>query len=142
MYVSATFHLHAAPRSRDARGLSMSVFVCIAVLAILLAGGLAVDGAAQAHARRTCETAAAQIARIGADASASTRIEDRDPAQIGRQAALEAASRLYPQLQIDVSTTAGGELVVHASTTTDTILLTLIGIAHLSASGSATADLA
>ena len=141
MHGFATLHPRAGDRHLDARGLSMSVFVCVAVIAILIAGGLAVDGAAQAHARRTCETAAAEVARIGTDATATGRIQKRNEAETGRRAALDAASRLYPQLQFQVDVTADNQLVVHASTTTDTYLLTLVGIRHLSASGSATAAL-
>ena len=119
----------------------MSVFVSVAIVALLLAIGLAVDGAAQAHARRTCETAAAQLARIGADASASARIQGGDTVGAGRQAAQDAARQLYPGLQVQVSVTASGQLQVRASTSTPTLFLTLMGIDRLSASGQATATL-
>lgn|GEM_PF-753694 len=131
------------PRTRrhDARGLSMSVFVCIAIFALLLATGLAVDGAAQAHARRTCQTAAAEIARIGTDASASARIEGGNTVAAGTQAAQAAAQKLYPNLTVQVSVADNARLVVRASTSVPTLFLTLMGIGHLAASGEASATL-
>ena len=123
--------------------MSMSVFLCIAVIALLLAAGLAVDGAAQAAARRTCQTAAAQVARIGVDAAASTRL-DLSPGQAGAvavSAARRAAADLHPGLTMTAEVGRDGRLHVQATTRIGTLFLGLAGIHELSASGKATAEL-
>jgi hypothetical protein len=133
--------LAAAPSRRDERGMSMSVFVCVSIFALIVAAGLAIDGAVQVHARRVCQTAAAEIARAGADSSATDRLAGESSARAALDAANVAATR-YPDLAVTASISpSGDEIVVPAQTTVDTYFITLIGIDHLSAHGDAAADL-
>lgn len=125
---------------RDQRGQALSVFVAVAVFALLLVCGLVVDGGAQARSVRQAETAAALAARAAADATATARLAGVEPDPV---VAVQAAQRVladYPGLTGEVRLVADG-LEVRTRTRVDTIFLSLIGITSLSASGSATAEL-
>lgn len=122
------------------RGVSLSSFFAVVVLALLLVAGLVVDGGAQAVAARRAELVASAAARAGADATAASRLagEKTDVA-----AAVTAARQV-----LSASEDVTGDVEVVASrirvTTTsgaDTVLLSLIGIPRLDAHGSAEAEL-
>jgi len=133
--------LMRTPHRHDDRGLSLSVLLACCVLALLLAAGLAVDGAIQAEARRSCQIAAATLARLGADASATDRLGGLDGHAAALGAARDAAAQRFPDLDVTVSIDAAGSLQVSASTRVATVFLELIGVKTLPASGRASADL-
>jgi hypothetical protein len=122
------------------RGVSISVFTVVAIGALLIAGGLAMDGAAAARAHRQAEAAAAQVARVGVDAGAASwlaGINGNTPAL----SAARSATANYPNVEFALRL-SGGELVVRTTTSVPTTFLQFIGINSLSVSGYAVADLA
>jgi len=129
------------PHGTDERGLSLSVLLACCVLALMIAAGLAVDGAIQAEARRSCQIAAATLSRLGADASATDRLGGLDGRAAALAAARDAAAQRFPGLDITVNIDGTGTLQVAAATRVDTVFLELIGIRSLPASGHASADL-
>lgn len=125
---------------RDQRGQALSVFVAVAVLALLLVCGLVVDGGAQARAARQAETAAALAARAAADATATARLAGFEPELTDAIRAAEQALDGYPELTGEVRLVAG-TVEVRTRASVRTVFLSLIGIESLAASGSATAEL-
>lgn len=125
---------------RDQRGMSLSVFVAVSVLALLLVAGLVVDGGAQAVAARRAELVAAAAARAAADDTATARLAGKRPEAAS---AIAAAQRVLTDSR-DVAgevRLVGGRVVVTTTTGIDTVFLSLIGITRLSGRGSAEAEL-
>ncbi|MDR0435578.1 MAG: hypothetical protein LBH11_02245 [Propionibacteriaceae bacterium] len=121
------------------RGVSISVFTVIAVGALLIAGGLAMDGAAAAQAHRRAEAAAAQVARVGADAGAAFRLAGADGGPAALQAARLTAAN-YPGIEFEMRM-SGGQVAVYTTARVDTTFLQFIGIRSLTVSGYASAAL-
>ncbi len=119
----------AAQRRPDAeRGASMSLVAVLLMPCLILAGGLAVDGAQQARARRQAHTVAAQAARAGCDEGSAAELAGQ-PAD-GRARAeqvLAAASPDGATLSSAVDLEAG-RLTVTVSATRRTIVLSAIGL--------------
>ena len=129
----------SAPR-RDDRGQSVSVFVLLASVALVLVVGLVVDGGQKVAAARACSAAAASAARAATDASSSSRIAGTT----GVSEALLAANTSLagePDVVGHVEVLAGGRVRVETSSTKPTAFLSLIGITEVSAHGSAEAEL-
>ena len=125
---------------RDQRGQALSVFVAVAVVALLLVCGLVVDGGAQAGAVRKAETAAALAARAAADATAPARRAGVAPRRAAAVRAAEQVLAGYPDLT-GQARLVDGAVEVHTQGRVDTGFLRLVGITTLGASGSATAEL-
>ncbi len=125
---------------RDQRGMSMSVFIAVSVLALLLVAGLVVDGGAQAVAARRAELVAAAAARAAADQTAAARLAGQRPEAA---AAIAAAQRVLADSGGVTGEVRFVEGRVRVSTTAavDTVFLSLIGIQRLTGRGSAEADL-
>lgn len=122
------------------RGLSMSSFVAVVVLALLLVAGLVVDGGAQAVAARRAELVASGAARAAVDETAPARLAGRAP-DVG--AAIASAQRVLAasgDVTGDVRVVAG-RVQVTTSSSTEPVFLSLIGIRRLVGHGSAEADL-
>ena len=125
---------------RNERGLSLSAFVAVSVLALLLVAGLVVDGGAQAVASRRAEFVAAAAARAAADETATARLAGQRPEAA---AAISAARHVLADsgdVTGDVQL-AGGRVVVTTTSGVDTVFLSLIGITRLNGRGSAEAEL-
>lgn len=125
---------------RDQRGMSLSVFVAVAVLAMLLVAGLVVDGGAQAVAARRAERVAAAAARAAADETAAARLAGQPPPVAGAIAAAQRVLTDSHEVTGEVRV-VGGRVQVTATSGADTVFLSLIGITRLSATGSAEAEL-
>jgi transcription elongation GreA/GreB family factor len=125
---------------RDERGQSLSVFVTVVVVALLLVAGLVVDGGAQADASRRAEGAAALAARAAADTTATARLAGREADRLTAVAAARQVLDAHPGIAGDV-VVQGDRVQVTTRATTPTVLLNLIGIRELAATGSATAAL-
>lgn len=128
-----------APLPRDERGQSLSAFVAVVMVALLLGAGLVVDGGAQAAASRRAEQAAARAARAALDATAPSRAAGVAPdvaaALRAGEVALEAAG-VSGSVRV-----VAGRVRVETGTSVPTVVLGLIGVRALSARGSAEADL-
>jgi hypothetical protein len=120
--------------------MSLSVFVAVTVLALLLIAGLVVDGGAQAVASRRAEFVAAAAARAAADETAAARLA-------GQRAEVGAAITAARQVLADSGDVTGevrlaaGRVFVTTTSGVDTVFLSLIGITRLDGHGSAEAEL-
>lgn len=125
---------------QDQRGVSMTSFVAVVVLALLMVAGLVVDGGAQAEAGRRAEVAAAAAARAAADETAAARLAgvavDYGAARRAAQSMLAQSPGIRGTVKFQ-----DGKVVVNTTTEVDTVFLSLIRIKQLSAKGSATAEL-
>jgi len=102
--------------------------------------GLVVDGGAQVAASRRAERVAAAAARAACDDTARARLSG---ATVNPSQAIAVAQRTISGSEgvtgdVQVSS---GRVVVHTKVVTKTILLSLVGIGELSATGSAEAAL-
>ena len=125
---------------RNERGQSLSVFVTVVVVALLLVAGLVVDGGAQVDASRRAEGAAALAARAAADSTATARLAGQEVDRLTAVAAARQVLDAHPGIEGDV-VVQGEQVQVTTRATTRTVLLNLIGIRELRATGSATAEL-
>ena len=120
----------------DARGVSLSAFVAVVTLALLLMAGVVIDGGSQSAATRRCAQLAAQAARAASDAGALARAAGTD---LDTGAMLVAGNAVIASSGLEGSVTISGDRVTaRTSTSAPTIFLSLIGIAALPASGEAT----
>ncbi len=126
-------------RTRGERGQALSAFVVVVVVALLLVAGLVVDGGAKAAASRRVHSAAAQAARAAVDAGATARVSGSAPTTGDVRAAGERV--LAERGVTGTVTIAAGRVRVEASTSADTVFLSLIGVRTLTASADAEADL-
>jgi Flp pilus assembly protein TadG len=120
--------------------MSLSVFVAVCVLALLLIAGLVVDGGGQAVASRRAELVAAAAARAAVDETATARLAGQPPE-------VAAAIRAAQQVLTDSGDVTGevrlvgGRVLVTTTSGVDTVFLSLIGIPRLAGRGSAVAEL-
>lgn len=75
------------------RGASLSVATALLVPVVVLAGGLAVDGAQQARAARQAHAIAASATRAGCDAMSAAVLSGRADSRAGRLRAEQVAAR-------------------------------------------------
>ncbi|MCL2489789.1 MAG: pilus assembly protein TadG-related protein [Propionibacteriaceae bacterium] len=122
----------------DERGVSMSVFACGAIMALLILAGLVVDGTAQLMARERAQGAAAQIARWATDASVPYQVDGSDGRNVALTAARTAAAN-YPDLNFDITMDQAGVLHITGTKQVNTVFLQLIGVSSLPATGMASA---
>jgi len=120
------------------RGVSMSVFACGAIMALLIVAGLVVDGTAQLVARERAHGAAAQVVRFATDASVPYQVDGSDGRNVALTAARTAAAN-YPDLNFDITMDGAGTLHITALTSVNTVFLRLIGVSSLPAKGVASA---
>lgn len=122
-------------RTRDERGQSVSVFVTVVFAALIMTAGLVIDGGQKIAAASRAETAAAGAARAAANAGITQTLAGESEAD----AALRAA-RAFLAGQPDVTGSASvrsGIVTVRTRATERTLLLSLIGIGSVSATGQA-----
>lgn len=119
----------------------MSVTAVLLMPCLILAGGLAVDGAQQARARRQAHTVAAQASRAGCDEASAARLAGR-PAD-GRARARQVAAAASPQGATIASTVSMEPdlLTVSVSVTRATIVLSAIGLDSVRGQASASCRL-
>lgn len=122
------------------RGMSLSPMLAVLTLALLVLMGLVIDGGAQLTAERRAERVAAAAARAGADEAATARLGGHEPDIAAVVAKARGVLASSPDVAGEV-TLAAGRVRVRTAASTDTILLSLIGVNRLEASGYAEADL-
>ena len=127
--------------ARSERGQALSAFVVVTVIALLLIAGLGVDGGRKSAADRRAELTAAAAARSAAATTAAPRQGGRRPGAGAALAAARAGIAAELGMQGSVHLAADGRVRVTTSTTVETVLLSLIGIATLRGDGSADAQL-
>ena len=111
------------------RGVSLSVVVTVLLPVLLLAAGVAVDGAEQARAARLAHTVAAEAVRAGCEEGSAAQLVGQDGSGSARKAAEKSARgaeiKGVSQLTIDVE---GDAVSVAVQVTRPTHLLSLIGV--------------
>ena len=129
-------------RHADERG-SVTVWIALASLVMMVLVGLAVDLGGQVHAQQRAHDLAAQAARAGGEQVQAA------PAIHGRYARIDtAAARIAAQDYLDaagvdgtVSVTGGDTIHVTVTDAYDPRFLPCLGITHLDGSGTASARL-
>jgi Flp pilus assembly protein TadG len=129
-------------RHADERG-SLTVWIALASLVMMVLVGLAVDLGGQVHAQQRAHDLAAQAARTGGEQVQAA------PAIQGRYARIDtAAARVAAQDYLDaagvdgtVSVTGGDTIHVSVTDAYDPRFLPFLGITHLDVSGTASARL-
>ena len=120
---------------------SVTLFVCIAVVGLLLVVGLVVDGGAKVRALQRADRLAAEAGRAGGQAIDVPAAIGGDPPRVDVQAAVRA-SQAYLQANGVNGTVAvadaGRTVTVEVTTSTPTAFLGLIGINTMTVHGQAT----
>lgn len=123
----------------DQRGVSALVVVLLTT-ALFSVAGLVIDGGYALSARREAMTQAQQAARVGADALAVGALRDGTVRVDPERAA--AAARSYLR-SVDADGTVsvnGGEVSVTVTSTSDTVMLSAVGVPSLPVEVTATAE--
>ena len=128
----------ALPDAGD-RG-SVTLFLTITVVGLLVLVGLVVDGGAKVHAVQRADDVAAQAARAGGQAIAVPAAITGATPTVDARAAVRAAEtylQVHGVTGTVVVTDAGRGLDVTVTSTTPTVFLGLIGIATMTVHGNA-----
>jgi len=131
-------------RSFDGDEGSVSIFVVIAAVAVLLVLGLVADGGARVRAVQRADALAAEAARAGGQIIDAPTAVGGGTVRVDRQGALEAAQAYLAAAgqsgDVAISDDARS-LEVTVTITRPTVFLSLIGITTTSATGHATVTL-
>lgn len=123
---------------------SITLFVCVAVMGLLLMAGLVVDGGAKVRALQRADRLAAEAGRAGGQAidvrdAIPGNVPMVDPAQAIRAAeAFLAAEGASGRARV---TDAGRALVVDVTVTSPTVFLGLMGVNSVTVHGESTVRL-
>lgn len=119
---------------------SVTLFVCIAAVGLLVMVGLVVDGGAKVRALQRADRLAAEAGRAGGQAIDVPAAIAGDAPTLNPQAAVIATQAYLRANGVSGTVSmadAGKALVVDVTTTADTVFLGLIGINRLTVHGSA-----
>lgn len=122
------------------RGVSLTPMVAMLLPALLLMIGLVVDGGAQAAASSRAERLAAAAARAASDDIAAARLAGTTPNVAHAVTVAQKVIASEPGVSAEV-TLMNDRVVVHTRAVVTTVLLSLVGIDQLAASGHAEAEL-
>lgn len=117
---------------------SISVFVAVASLGLLVLIGLVVDGGVKIRAAQHADTVAAEAARTAGQEVALSAVVGTQTVRVDRQAAVNAANAYLAAagesgtVQISLDGTA---VEVTVTTTAPTVFVSLIGIPSVTATG-------
>ncbi len=128
--------------TRGERG-SITVWLALTSVSMMLLVGLAVDLGGQVHAQQRAQDLAAQAARAGGEQVQAAPAIAGDYVRVDAAAAAQAARAYLNAAHVEASVTVSGgtELTVEVSDTYRTRFLGLIGINRLPVTGSASARL-
>ena len=122
---------------------SVTVFVAITVLGILILCGLVVDGGAKLRAVQHADRVATEAARAAGQAADPAALAGGE-ARIDRQAAADAATTFLAAAQATGSATIsadGTAVEITVTTTAPTVFLGLIGVSTFTVTGHGRATL-
>lgn len=131
-----------AKPTRDERG-SVSVWLALTTLALVISIGIAVDLSGHVHAQQRARNIAAQAARTGAqEVTASDAIRGHTP-RVDSTAAHRAAATYLSRAGVTgtVTVRAGGYLDVTVTDSYTPMFLTSLGVGTLTVTGESTARL-
>jgi len=121
---------------------SVTLFLCITVIGLLVLIGLVVDGGAKIRGIQHADALAADAARVaGQRINTPAAITGATPTLDTRAATTAARAYLSAHGVTGTVTTTGTTVTVTVTTTTPTIFLGLIGITTITVHGHATATL-
>lgn len=124
---------------RDERGVSALIVVLLAT-ALLSVAGLVIDGGYALSARKEAMTQAQQAARVGADALSIAELRDGTVRVDPDRAAAAARSYLRSIGADGTVAVNGGEVSVTVTSTSDTVMLSAVGVSSLPVEVTATAE--
>lgn len=125
--------------ARDARGVAALVVVLLTT-ALLSVAGLVIDGGYALSARRAAMAQAEQAARAGADALNVGALRDGTVQVDPERAAGAARSYLRSVGAVGTVSVNGGEVSVTVTSTSDTVLLSAVGVPSLPVEVTAAAE--
>jgi hypothetical protein len=129
-------------KERERGGGAVSVPVAVAMLALLAVLGLAVDGARKAQQIASADALAEEAARAGGQAIDLTRVQRGEPALNAADARAAAQDYLTSARATGRVIVLGpGRIRVEVTLSRATVLLGLVGIDEITATGAAEADL-
>lgn len=136
---------HRRPRVQwgDETG-SVSVFVAITAIGLMILAGLIADGGAKLRATQRAESIAAEAARAGGQAIDTRAIAYGQDLSIDVEQAARAAQTYLASVGVDGTVNVsddGQRIQVHVTSQSRTVFLSLIGIGTLGANGNAAAIL-
>lgn len=123
----------------DQRGVSALVVVLLTT-ALFSVAGLVIDGGYALSARKEAMTQAQQAARVGADALSVGALRDGTVRVDPDRAAAAARSYLRSVGADGTVSVNGGEVSVTVTSTSDTVMLSAVGVSSLPVEVSATAE--
>lgn len=126
-------------KKRTERGLSMSPFIAVIMVAMIMSAGLVIDGGQKIAATSRAESAAAGASRAAGNAAATQQLGDADPVGPAVRAARNYLAG-QPGVRGSVRV-SGGIVTVTTSATEPTIFLSMIGIAVVTGTGAAEANI-
>lgn len=127
--------------ARERGGGAVSVPMAIALLALLMVAGLAIDGARRAQQIATADALAEEAARAGGQAVDLIALQRGDPALDPDDASAAAQDYLNAAgVSGQVVVVAPDRIRVQVTLRRPTVLLGLVGIDEIIATGSAEAD--
>lgn len=132
----------SALRTRDEG--SVTLFVVIAALGLLVLAGLVVDGGAKVRALQRADRIAAEAARAAGQAVDTTAVLRGQAVRVNASEALAAAQAHLHAAGVEGSASIGGggsSVIVTTSTRVPTTFLGLIGVTELTARGHSEAAL-
>lgn len=126
----------AASRSEEG---SITLFLAISAVGLLVLAGLAVDGGAKVRAVQRADRIAAEAARAAAQALDIAAVRSGEGIAVDRRAAVRAAHEYLASAGVEgsASLAGGARLTVVTHTSTPTVFLSLVGVAQLRVSGRA-----
>lgn len=132
-----------APRHCDDDRGSVTLMLVVLVLALFLCIGLVVDGGAKIGAVQQANRVAAEAARAGTQQVDVAEVQLGGAAQLAPAAARTAAYAALAAAGVNGSVTVTGtQVTVTTTLTKPTVFLGLLGIGHVTGTGTAIADLA
>lgn len=123
---------------------SVSVFVAIAAIGLMILAGLIADGGAKLRAIQRAESIASEAARAGGQAIDTRAVAHGQDLSIDVEQAVRAAQIYLAGVGVDgtVDVSEDGQRIqVNVTSRSRTVFLSLIGISTLSANGNAAAVL-
>jgi Flp pilus assembly protein TadG len=128
--------------ARDDHG-NITLFTCVAAFALFLIVGLVADGGAQLRAAQNATALAEEAGRAASQAIDASHVMQGGDIRVDPAAAADAAEDYLAAARVEgtvVSTTAT-TVTIQVRDTRPTVLLSLVGIDSLTATGEATAHL-
>ena len=128
-------------RRRDERG-SSTVFIVLMTVALLAGAGLVIDGGYALAQRRELTNQAEQAARVGADALDQDSLRDGGTVAVDPTRARAAADAYLRSVDAPPATITitGGRVTVTLTTSADTAILSIVGLATIPVSGTGSAE--